>query len=175
MGGPAPGDELMIDICRGPALDVGCGPGRLAAAFTRRGVPALGIDVSAAAVALAREAGAVALCRNVFGPVPRPGCWREVILADGNIGIGGDPVRLLRRVRALLGRRGRVLAELDPPGRPTRSYLTALEAVGATSAPFRWATVGVDGIGPICAAAGLAVTTVTSEAGRYVAVLEPPG
>ncbi|MCM3887509.1 class I SAM-dependent methyltransferase [Frankia sp. R82] len=172
-GDPVPGDEVLLDTCRGPTLDVGCGPGRLAAALTRRGVRALGIDVTEAAVTLARRAGARALCLDVFGPVPDMGRWQEVILADGNIGIGGDPGRLLRRAQALLAGDGRILAEVDGPGRPTRTYPARLEVAGLTSAPFRWAAVGVDGIGPLGASAGLRVTVVTARAGRYFAVLEP--
>ncbi|CAO5183359.1 hypothetical protein FAIPA1_510018 [Frankia sp. AiPs1] len=172
-GDLAPGDEVLLDACQGPTLDVGCGPGRLAAALTRGGVSALGIDVTEGAVRLARRAGAKALCLDVFGPVPGVGCWREVILADGNIGIGGDPVRLLHRARALLAGHGRILAEVEGPGRPTRVYPARLECAGLTSVPFGWATVGVDGIGPLSGSAGLRVTAVTARAGRYFAVLEP--
>ena len=45
-------------------------------------------------------------------PCRAPAQWRTVLLADGNVGIGGDAVRLLRRVRALLapGRPGPVRA-----------------------------------------------------------------
>lgn len=175
LGGLVPGDEAMVEACAGPTLDVGCGPGRIAAALVRRGVPALGIDVAAGAVLLARRAGAVALHRDVFGPVPGAGHWREILLADGNIGIGGDPVRLLRRVATLLARDGRALVELDAPGRPTESYLTTLEAAGVASAPFRWAAVGVDGIGPVAAAAGLTVTGVFERASRHFAGLGPAG
>ena len=57
-----------------------------------------------------------ACCRSVFQPVPGEGGWDTVLLADGNIGIGGDPVALLTRCRELLAPAGRVLVELDPPG-----------------------------------------------------------
>ena len=40
-------DLRLLDRCAGPTLDLGCGPGRLAAALAGRGVPALGVDVSA--------------------------------------------------------------------------------------------------------------------------------
>jgi 2-polyprenyl-3-methyl-5-hydroxy-6-metoxy-1,4-benzoquinol methylase len=49
-GDEVPGDGGLLDRCAGPTLDVGCGPGRLAAALMRRGHPALGIGVSVAAV-----------------------------------------------------------------------------------------------------------------------------
>jgi len=34
-------DEAIVALCEGPVLDVGCGPGRFAAALAARGVPAL--------------------------------------------------------------------------------------------------------------------------------------
>ena len=36
---------------------MGCGPGRLTVALNERGIPALGVDISRAAVARVREAG----------------------------------------------------------------------------------------------------------------------
>jgi hypothetical protein len=60
-----------------------------------------------------------ALCRDVYAaPLPGEGRWRRVLLADGNIGIGGDPPRLLRRCRRLAGAAGlRVLDSWTEAGR----------------------------------------------------------
>jgi Methyltransferase domain len=110
------GDATLLDRCVGSVLDVGCGPGRLTAALNTRGNRALGIDTSAAAVRLARRRGANAVRRDVFDPVPGNGRWRHVLLADGNIGIGGDPLRLLRRCRELLEPGGHLHAEVTAPG-----------------------------------------------------------
>jgi SAM-dependent methyltransferase len=96
-GPPDAADEELLRHCSGPVLDVGCGPGRLTVALTERGIPALGVDISRAAVARARRAGAPALRRSVFDPLPGHGRWATVLLADGNIGIGGRPARLLQR------------------------------------------------------------------------------
>lgn len=96
--GPATDVELeVLDRVVGPALDIGCGPGRHVLALSERGVPALGIDAAPTAVTLARERGCVAIERSVFGRVPARGRWRTILLLDGNIGIGGDPARLLGR------------------------------------------------------------------------------
>ena len=65
---------------------------------------------------MTRERGVPALRRDVFDRVPGEGRWHTVLLADGNIGIGGDPVRLLQRVRTLLATGGRVVVELGAPG-----------------------------------------------------------
>ena len=111
-----PGDASLVERCQGPTLDVGAGPGRLTVALAERGIPALGIDVTPDAVRQTRSAGALALMRDVFGRIPGAGRWRTVLLADGAIGIGGDPAALLRRISDLLAPQGRALVELQPPG-----------------------------------------------------------
>ena len=40
--------------------------------------------------------GGAALRRDVFAPLPGEGRWYTALLADGNVGIGGDPVALLQ-------------------------------------------------------------------------------
>ena len=77
---------------------------------------ALGIDVVHEAVGQTRARGAAALRRDIFGAVPGEGRWQTALLADGNVGIGGDPVALLRRLRRLLLPGGRVVVEVAPPG-----------------------------------------------------------
>src|SRR5262249_770291 len=64
-----PGDDGLLARCTGPTLDVGCGPGRLVAALTAMGVPALGVDICAEAVRQARRRGASVQHACVFGPV----------------------------------------------------------------------------------------------------------
>ncbi|MGH3282027.1 MAG: methyltransferase domain-containing protein, partial [Trebonia sp.] len=82
-GLPDPADEELLRRCRGPVLDVGCGPGRLTVALTGRGIPTLGVDISRVAVARVLQAGAAALHRSVFDPLPGHGRWATVLLADG--------------------------------------------------------------------------------------------
>src|SRR5208283_696174 len=94
----SPGDKSILDRCEGPTLDIGSGPGRLTVALAERGIPTLGIDITPYAVDMARSSGALVMLRDVFDRVPGTGRWTTVLLADGNIGIGGDPAALLRRV-----------------------------------------------------------------------------
>jgi SAM-dependent methyltransferase len=169
------GDESLLRRCAGPALDVGAGPGRLTVALAERGVPALAIDITPFAVALARSRGALALQRDVFGYVPGTGRWATVLLADGNIGIGGDPVALLRRARELLAPDGSVVAEVSPPGAGTRREQVRLRTAGGPGPWFPWAWVGADQVGVLAAAAGLLVTQRWVDAGRWFAVLARPG
>ncbi|WP_246281597.1 class I SAM-dependent methyltransferase [Fodinicola acaciae] len=114
---PARGaDRWLLDRCTGPTLDLGCGPGRLVTALAERGLPALGVDISADAVERTLFRGGTALRRDALGRLPAEGRWSHVLLADGNIGIGGDPAQLLRRAKVLLRPKGTVLLELDPIG-----------------------------------------------------------
>ncbi len=166
-----PGDAMLLDRCGGPTLDVGCGPGRLTAALNRRGHPALGIDVSATAVRLARRRGATALRRDVFGPLPGLGRWRRILLADGNIGIGGDPAALLSRCRDLLTERGRLLVEVAPPGTRTWAGQATLTGIAATQAPLRWAVVAAGDLATFADAASLRTLEQWTEAGRWFTTL----
>lgn len=150
-------DLALLSHCAGPTVDLGCGPGRMTAALAARGLPSLGVDVVPEAVAEAEARGGRAVCRDLFEPLPGEGWWATALLADGNLGIGGDPLALLARVRRLLVPGGRVVAEVHPPG--TRSGLLLAELVCRCggSSPFPWAVVGADAIGSIAAEAGLAV------------------
>lgn len=151
-------DASLLDAIDGPALDIGCGPGRIVAALAARGCPALGIDVAPAAVRLARRAGGRALLRSVFDHVPGAGSWAFAVLADGNIGIGGNPERLLRRTAELVCDNGLVLVELDAPGSGLRLRQAQLrDDSGAVGRWFPWAAVGVDALDELAGGAGLAV------------------
>ena len=168
-----PGDASIVDRCSGPTLDVGSGPGRLTVALAERGIPALGIDATPYAVHLARAAGALTLLRDVFGRVPGAGRWMTVLLADGNIGIGGDPVILLRRVSELLTPLGQALIEVQPPGNALRREQIRLRHGSRTSTWFPWAYVGVDQIAEVARNAGLSAAETWSAEGRWFTSLRP--
>ncbi|MFF0465190.1 class I SAM-dependent methyltransferase [Streptomyces mexicanus] len=141
----AAADAVDLDVlnrCAGPVLDVGCGPGRLVGALAARGVRCLGVDVSPAAVALTRRRGGSALRRSVFDRLPGEGRWGTVLLMDGNVGIGGDPVALLRRLRAVAASGSRLLAEASPEDVDERLVVRVEDAHGRHGRPFRWARVG---------------------------------
>jgi SAM-dependent methyltransferase len=158
----------VLDRAIGPVLDVGCGPGRHILALARRGVLALGVDVTPGAVRHARARGAAVVLGSVFAPVPGAGHWRTALLLDGNIGIGGRPVTLLERISSLLRGDGRVLCELDPPGAPTRSELIALEdGDGARSDWFPWARVSADAVGAVARVAAMELEAVWEQDGRW--------
>jgi SAM-dependent methyltransferase len=166
-----PGDASLIERCGGPTLDVGSGPGRLTVALAERGVPTLGIDVTPHAVRLAQSAGALTLQRDVFSPVPGTGRWMIVLLADGSIGIGGDPVALLSRVAELLAPRGQALVEVQPPGQELRRERVRFRHGKQASDWFPWAYVGVDQLAGMAGQAGLSRGETWSSDGRWFVTL----
>jgi SAM-dependent methyltransferase len=169
---PDRADRDLLARCVGPTLDVGCGPGRLVGALAARGVPALGVDPSPAAVRSSLSRGGTALRRSVFDRLPGEGRWHRVLLADGNIGIGGDPVMLLRRCAELLAPAGTLLAECDPPGAGLWCGESWLRYDSGDSAPFRWARVGADQLTRLVATLPLRPTGGFHRAGRWFVELE---
>lgn len=167
----ADADVLRRASATEPVLDVGCGPGRHVLALAKRGVMALGIDISEVAVAHARRRGAVAIEASVFGRVPGAGRWGSALVLDGNVGIGGCPRTLLRRVAALVEPGGPVLVELEAPGVGAHADELRLERGRLASDWFAWAWVGVDCVDRIAADAGLSVTSTWERSGRWFAAL----
>lgn len=166
-GEPDATDIVLLERCSGPTLDVGCGPGRLTQALLARGQPAIGIDTSTVAVRLTAERGGLVLRRSVFERLPGEGNWRHVLLADGNVGIGGDPARLFRRIRELLAWGGSLLVEVRPPGAGVRCGYGNING----GARFRWAHVGMDGIESLADATGFRVGWTARHNSRWFAEL----
>lgn len=164
-------DTVLLNLCEGAVLDIGCGPGRLTAALARRGFVALGIDVVHEAVGQTRERGGSALLRDVYDELPGEGRWHTALLADGNVGIGGDPVSLLRRVREVIDPRGRVVVEVHGPGIPTRTVWAKLQVGETSSRPFRWSVLGLDDVDDVAARAGLEIVSTHQLGERHAVVL----
>lgn len=156
-------DSSLLDRCTGPTLDIGCGPGRLAAELARRGIPSLGVDVTPVALLIARAAGATALRRSVFDRLPGEGRWPYALLIDGNIGIGGDPRALLARIKALLRpRNGQLLVEAAAGELDERHELR----LGEQGAPVPWASVGASALLALARPLGFRLEASWESAGR---------
>ncbi|MEV6260486.1 methyltransferase domain-containing protein [Streptomyces sp. NPDC051784] len=142
-------DQSALRRSEGTVIDIGCGPGRLVAALASRGHRALGIDVSEAAIGHTQALGGSALRRSVFEPLPGEGRWDTALLIDGNIGIGGDPRALLRRVAALLAPGGLLITEAAPHDVDERVEVRLDDGRGGggSAAPhFPWARVGASAL-----------------------------
>lgn len=129
-------------------------------ALGRLGPVVLGVDVVREAVSQTRARGGAALRRDIFDRLPGEGRWQTALLADGNVGIGGDPLAMLLRACELVEVQGRTVVELAGPGVPPGSNWAVLRCGGVRSAPFRWATIGVDDIHALAEEAGYAEVDV---------------
>lgn len=165
-------DRALLAHCQGATVDIGCGPGRMTEALALAGHAVLGIDVVPEAVRQTRTRGVPALRRSVFDAVPGEGLWGTALLADGNIGIGGDPVALLERARELVAPGGRVVVDVAPWGTGVVTRHIRLETSHGRSAQFPWTSVGADAIQAVAHAAGLGRATEHRYADRGWAVVE---
>jgi SAM-dependent methyltransferase len=164
-------DDAVLARAVGPVLDVGCGPGRHVLALAERGVVALGIDITPAALDVARRRGAPVLGRSVFDRVPGAGRWSTALLLDGNLGIGGHPEALLGRVTSLLAPGGTVLIELEPPGSTPRVQVVRFDIDGIEGPWFAWSALGAEELSAPATAAGLRVEDVWPMGDRWFGAL----
>ena len=178
LGGPqtTPQDRLADEYILGhctprPTLDLGCGPGRFTSSLQQRGLPALGVDSSAVAVEMTRGRGGTAIRVDLFAPLPAEGSWEQILLTDGNIGIGGNPVRTLRRAADLLAHGGIVVVEIDPPATVSCHEWLRWETETYLGHWFPWSRVGIGSLGDIARTAGLLVIHVIHIYSRMIAVL----
>jgi SAM-dependent methyltransferase len=170
LGTPDDAEETVLARAVGPVLDIGCGVGRHVVALSRRGVRAVGVEISPVAVAIARERGAEVIEGSIFAALPTS-AWETALLLDGNIGIGGDATGLLRRTAALLAPAGRVLVELEPPADAPHARRVRLEGERAVSHWMPWHFVAVGEIDGLAAGAGLVVDERWCAGGRWFAQL----
>jgi glycosyltransferase A (GT-A) superfamily protein (DUF2064 family)/SAM-dependent methyltransferase len=169
-------DDVVVSRCEGPVLDVGCGPGRFVEALASRGIPALGVDLSREAVGRTRDRGGSALVRDVRERLPGEGRWGTVLLADGNIGIGGDPGALLRRCRSVLRPGAVALVETSPdPAHDVRTAVTLHGPWGRRSHPVPWAVMGAHALVEVAAAAGFVAVEDWRVGGRAFVMLRHAG
>ena len=160
-------------MCDGPTIELGCGPGRLVARLVQRGHTRTGhrpvarprSDWPAVAVR-------PALLGDVFEPLPGIGRWQTVLLVDGNVGLGGDPLRSSwPRRRAAEPAADVVSPSSTPETIGIQVRWVRLESAREVGPWFRWASVGVDSAATLAAQVGLTVTSVRLIGGRVIATL----
>ncbi len=168
---PAAEEHPVLARAVGPVLDIGCGPGRHVVALSRRGVVAVGVDISPLAVRLARTRGAEVIEGSIFDRLPGAGTWGSALLLDGNIGIGGAPRELLGRVGSLLAPQGIVLVEVEGPGVRSGTVRVRLESEQTSSRWFPWARMSIEELPELVAEAGFAVREQWNAGARWFAAL----
>jgi hypothetical protein len=120
---------------------------------------------------MTRQRGGTAICRDLFAPLPAEGSWEQILLTDGNIGIGGNPVRILWRAAELLAHGGIVIVEVDSPATALSYELLRWETEQHIGHWFPWSRMGADALGVIAHAAGFIVTHLVDIHDRVIAVL----
>jgi hypothetical protein len=120
---------------------------------------------------MTEQRGAPALQGDVFDTLPGGGQWSRVLLADGNIGIGGDPLRMLRRARHLLHPEGQVVAEIDARATGICMSVQRWETDHCVGGWFPWAHVGSDAARSLAEAAGLLITSTAVLSGRCIVAM----
>jgi SAM-dependent methyltransferase len=148
-------DGRVAGKCIGPTVDLGCGPGRLVHRLISNGIAALGVDHSDQAVSMTRALGGVAIRRSLFDRLPGEGRWRHVLLLDGNIGIGGDPLRVARRAAELIAPGGSIIIELDSGVDRLQRGAARVETNTSHGEWFPWARVGIDYASALARTVGL--------------------
>jgi SAM-dependent methyltransferase len=123
-------ERRAIRYARGNALDVGCGPGRVALYLQRRGLAVTAIDVSPEAVECARLRGVRdARTMDARGLSFAGGSFDTIVMFGNNFGMCGDIAatkRFLRRAHRIARPRGRLLASTGIPAvwaKPHATYV----------------------------------------------------
>ena len=90
---------------------------------------------------------------------------------DGSIGIGGDPVALLRRVGCLLAPGGQVLVETEPPEQRSERLTMLIQPESGGESWFDWATLSASDAALVARAAHFDLTDRWEDSGRWFAQL----
>ena len=167
-------DLRVISRATGPVLDIGCGPGRHVEALCRRSMEIVGIDLSPEFVALAQTYGRPVRLQSVFDPLPGGPRWGSALLLDGSVGIGGCPDALLQRVAELLVPCGSALVETGAPGDPSEVLELFIESGEEGGAWFSWASLSATDAEFTADLAGLALTDLWEDSGRWFVQLDKP-
>ena len=162
--------RILERVC-GPVLDVGCGPGRHVEALSQRGIDVLGMDLTPDFVAVAQRSQRSVVLHSVFDPVPGGVQWNWALMLDGSIGIGGDPVALLRRVGCLLAPGGQVLVETEPPEQRSERLTMVIQSEASRDSWFDWATVSASDVARLGRAARFGLADRWEDSGRWFAQL----
>ena len=144
----------MLDLCVGPTLDVGCGPGRMTQLLAERGDIVLGIDVVPEAIWQTRDRGVAAILRDVFEDVPAEGRWQTCCSPMATSASAATPCGCCAGSRSCSA----PVAASSPTSRRPAPDCTRGRATNSrrpTSEPFPWSVVGADAIGELVAAGAL--------------------
>jgi SAM-dependent methyltransferase len=167
-------ERALLDLAKGPVLDVGCGPARHARLLQARGVTTIGLDRSLPALGLARSLGLRHwLHADVrSGPLPQA---RTALLLDGNVGLAGTPAdaaQLLRRLATACGPGGRLLVSGRAPRHGRLRAMVIRDEYRDRVGPWeRWLQAGLPAVLDLAAPAGWRLQYAVTAGADYWAAL----
>ena len=152
-------ERRLICEARGRILDVGSATGNLLPPLARRG-QALGIDISPAAIEVARRRGVTCQVADIFTFQPdHP--FDTVTLFGNGLGIGGTAAglaTLLRKMGALLAPGGQILAVTrNFDAAPYREMMLTPHWNGETAPTTPWIIFSIDFLTDLAQGLGLHV------------------
>jgi SAM-dependent methyltransferase len=178
----------------GRVLDVGCGAGKHALEFQRRGLPVVGIDVSALALSVCRARGVREVHEmDAYDMRFDEGSFDCATMFTNNLSMGGTPEgirRLLSEVRRVVKPSGRlVMTNLDVSATPVEQDLAYQEGNRRAGLPagqirmrpeydgevggwINWMFVSPGELAELARACGWRVSGIIESGGPYTAVLD---
>lgn len=177
--GPRPGGPYGAAALPGRRHRHRLRPGKAGVGAGRPGTPGAGHRRQPGGGGPYRPVGGTALHRSVFDSLPGEGRWDTGLLIDGNIGIGGDPAALLRRMAEVLVVTGSLIVECAEAEAEVevdeRCEVRVADGRGGLGSPFPWARVDTAALIRHAAAAGWTSGGHWTAAGRSFTVLIRPG
>ncbi len=174
-GEPSPADPRTLRLAVGPVLDIGCGPGATCSRSRRPTCRSLVSTSPTHSCGGPRRDGASVIRRSVFDDVPGAGEWMTCLLLDGNIGIGDDPVALLRRTREVYAPAVAYSLRQSRPAASPRRDDVHVQLDARRGPRFAWGSVSIDRLRTVAAAVGMPVVRCWSADGRWFAWLDRDG
>ncbi|MFC7755569.1 hypothetical protein [Tsukamurella soli] len=111
--------------------------------------------------------------RDVFADLPGEGRWSHALLLDGNIGIGGDPRRLVARAARLLAAGGSLIVEVDGAATGWDRRAARIRTDSVVTEWFPWSRVGLDALPTLAEWAGRRVRRSVTVGNRTCVELAP--
>lgn len=170
LGPASAADTHALTRTNGRVLDVGSGPGRMLKAGSKMGIDIEGVDTDLSTALSLQKLGYTVHTGDIMD-VDLPS-YESFLLMDGNLGMTGDPIGLLRRLCTLRTKNAVLIVEVESPLEKTRTELVRLKTNSTLSGSFYWSWVTVQDLGLIAETGGWQLQQIWEENDRYFGELQ---